>query len=232
VGCAFSLGAVVTAVVAPIITARSVRASDKRKADQEKAMQDRKDEREDKMREQENLYTVATEYVEVCSSILTDAIDTKGIFNMFRDMFYNKTGEADPMAALKFDRAEKVVESNKRIAMPFNKLRLAAPTNVLDAASRLNAAIVTVMKQTTEPFAAQVAMKTSGEELENFINVFRRELGREEYTESDAQKQVLTFMENLKGQVEAYMREAKADMKAAGFKTTPWDNTTGQTPTK
>jgi hypothetical protein len=41
-----------------------------------------------------------------------------------------------------------------------------------------------VMKQTTEPFAAQVAMKTAGEELENFINVFRRELGREEYTES------------------------------------------------
>ena len=69
VGCAFSLGAVVTAVVAPIVTARSVRASDKRKADQEKAMQDRKDEREDKMREQENLYTVATEYVEVCSSV-------------------------------------------------------------------------------------------------------------------------------------------------------------------
>jgi len=28
-------------------------------------------------------------------------------------------------------------------------------------------------------------------------------------------------MENLKGKVEAYMREAKADMKAAGFKTTP-----------
>ena len=125
-GCAFSLGAVVTAVVAPIITARSVRASDKRKADQEKAMQDRKDEREDKMREQENLYTVATEYVEVCSSILTDAIDTKGIFNMFRDMFYNKTGQADPMAAQKFDRAENVVESSKRIATPFNKLRLAA----------------------------------------------------------------------------------------------------------
>ena len=175
---------------------------------------------------------MATEYVEVCSSILTDAIDTKGIFNMFRDMFYNKTGQADPMAAQKFDRAENVVESSKRIATPFNKLRLAAPTNVLDAASRLNAAIMTVMKQTTEPFAAQVAMKTAGEELENFINVFRKELGRDEYTESDAQKQVLTFMENLKGQVEAYMQEAKIDMKAAGFKTTPWDNMPGQTPKK
>jgi hypothetical protein len=67
-----------------------------------------------------------------------------------------------------------------------------------DAATRLNAAIVTVMKQTTEPFAAQVAMKAAGEELENFINIFRKELGRDEYTESDAQKQVLTFMENLK----------------------------------
>jgi hypothetical protein len=40
-------GAVVTGVVAPIITARSVRASDKRKADQERAMDDRKAERED-----------------------------------------------------------------------------------------------------------------------------------------------------------------------------------------
>ena len=127
---------------------------------------------------------------------------------MFRDMFYNKTGEADPMAALKFDRAEKVVESNKRIATPFNKLRLAAPTNVLDAASRLNAAIVTVMKQTTEPFAAQVAMKTAGEELENFIECLPRELVAKVYGVRRAEGG-LDLHGKLKGQVEAYMREAK-----------------------
>lgn len=59
---------------------------------------------------------------------------------------------------------------------------------------------------------------------ENFINVFRAEIGREEYTRSTTQKGVMTFLENLKRQTDAYMEEAKAEMMAAGFKSTAWDN--------
>jgi Tfp pilus assembly protein PilV len=88
------LGSVVTGVVAPIITARSVRASDRRKAaqeeriqalnaEQEEKMQARKDEREDKLREQQSLYTAATDFVVVStglprSHLYSSVTDTQG----------------------------------------------------------------------------------------------------------------------------------------------------------
>jgi len=48
--------------------------------------------------------------------------------------------------------------------LPMNKLRLAAPTNVLDAASRVTTALTTAL-YTTDPLAQQVARKAAGEEL-------------------------------------------------------------------
>ena len=65
-------------------------------------------------------------------------------------------------------------------------------------------------------------------QLDNFINVFRKEIGRDEYTRSTAQQQVDTFLANLKKQVDAYMQEAKQEMRDAGFPSTPWDNMGGQ----
>jgi hypothetical protein len=229
------LGALVTGVIAPIITARSVRASDGRKAEQErqilalKAEQDekaqaRKDEREDKLREQGSLYTAAMEFVEVSTDILVTAIDIKGIFNTMRDFVYNRAGMDDPMGEAKFDHSEKVMEAQMRIAVPVNKLKLVAPTNVLDSAMRTSLAIMTTVKQTTEPFAGRVAHQAASEELNNFYNVFRQEVGREPYSDERAREQALSFMETLKKQVDDYIEEAKAEMKAAGFKTTPWDN--------
>jgi hypothetical protein len=55
----------------------STRASDRRKVKQEEKMQARKDEREDKLREQESLYTAAMEFVEVSTDILVTTIDIK-----------------------------------------------------------------------------------------------------------------------------------------------------------
>jgi hypothetical protein len=220
----FWTGAFISGLLSGVITFFSTRASDRRKFKQEIEVLIRKEEREDKLRADENLYTVTTEYTEVVSDILINAIDVKGIFNMFRDAFFNATGQPDPKAMEKFDRSEKIVESNKRIGVPFNKLRLVAPTNVLDAALQLNTAVLAVMRVTIEPFAMPVAYKTAGEQLDTFINVFREEVGRGEYTKSAAHKQIMTFMDTLKNQVNSYMDVAKADMKAAGFKTTPWDN--------
>ncbi len=64
---------------------------------------------------------------------------------------------------------------------------------------------------------------SAADEVNNFFNVFREAVGREQYADERAQQQALSFMETLKKQVDDYMEEAKADMKAAGFKTTPWD---------
>ena len=50
-------------------------------------------------------------------------------------------------------------------SLPMNKLRLVAPTNVLDAASRVTAALMTTALHTTDPLAEQVARKAAGEEL-------------------------------------------------------------------
>lgn len=216
-------GSCVTAVVTPLITARSVRASDRRKATQENAMQDRKEKHEAKVRDEESLYNAAMDFVGVCSDILENSIDVKGVFNALRDMFFDHLGKVDPNAEAKFDVAIQRGEDTKRLVTPFNKLRLIAPVNVLNAATELNAAILAVLRTTTEPFATPVVLKTAGDQLDKFINVFRAEIGRDEYTRSTAQQGVVTFLENLKQQTDSYIEAAKAEMKAAGFKTTPWD---------
>ncbi|WP_241473822.1 hypothetical protein [Mycolicibacterium neoaurum] len=231
----FWAGGVILGLLGSIGTYFTTKAADKRKfshdhdlLDRQESREDlteeRKREREDKLREHESLYAVASEYTQVCTEILQNTIDTKGIFNTIRDMFYNQTGVADPNVEEKLAHAAKVTEENKRLMIPFSALRLVAPTNILDAASELNMAMLTVLKTTTEPFAAPVTIKAAGDRLNNFINVFRVEIGKEAYTESDAQRQALSFLDNLKKQVAAYMEEAKGEMKAAGFKTTPWDN--------
>ena len=207
----------------PIIAARRSRKSDQFKAEQEDKMQTRKEEREDKLREQESLYTAAMDFMEVSTDLLVTSIGMKGVFNAIRDMFYNKAGIDDPNADAKFDHSEKVMEAQMRIAVPVNKLKLVAPVNVLDAVMRTSAALITMVGQTTEPFAKPVAYKAAADEINKFYNVFRQEVGREPYADERAQQQALSFMETLKKQVDDYMEEAKADMKAAGFKTTPWD---------
>ena len=202
----------------------STRNSDHRKAAHEEKMQTLKDERDDKLREQERLYAAATDFAEVSTDILVTSIDIKDIFNSMRDWFYNRAGMDDPMADAKFDHSEKVTQAQMRIAVPINKLKLVAPVNVLDAATRTSLAIMETVKHTTEPFAQRVAHQAASEELTKFFNIFRQEVGREPYVDERAQQQALSFMETLKKQVDDYIEEAKAEMKAAGFKKTPWDN--------
>lgn len=226
----FPSGAVITGIVAPIITARSLRASDRRKAEQEDRVQARKEQREDKLREQESLYSVAQEFAQVCTEILTDTIDTKGIFNVLRDAVFNVTGQDDPKAAEKFDHSEKVVEAQKRITVPMNKLKLVAPNNVLDAATRLSMAVMQVARETTNPFGGAVVRKAAGEELANFINVFRAEVGKDEYTDAAQRDAAVDFLQLLQRQSEDFVEESRDAMRAAGFGKTPWDNWERKTP--
>lgn len=220
----FWTGGLVVGGLGSVGTYVTTRASDRRKFKHEVDVLDRKETREDTLRDQQNLYTAAMEFVEVSSDILVTTIDIKGMWNFMRDAFYDRTGHDDPMAEGKLDHSEKVMNAQMRIAVPVNKLKLIAPTEVLDAANRTTTAIMTTVQQTTEPFAGRVAHKAASDELNRFISVFREAAGRDAYTDEATQAQVYAFMETFKKQVADYIEEAKADMKAAGFKTTPWDN--------
>lgn len=215
-------GAVVAAIPA-LIGARSLRHSDTRKAAQEDKVQTRKEEREDKLRDEESLYNVAMDYIEVCTEILENTVDIKGAFNVIRDMFYNLAGADDPKADDKFDHATNASEEMKRIMKPFNKLRLIAPTDVIDAATDVNMALLATLRATTEPFAQPVTRKAAADAIEKFANVFRAEIGKDMYTASQAQERAMSFFANLQKQVDDYVEESKAEMRTAGFKTTPWD---------
>jgi hypothetical protein len=68
------------------------------------------------------------EFAQVCTEMLT------AMYNIRRDRFYKRSGQDDPKASEKFELSEQVLEVQNRFAVPMNKLRLVAPTNVLDAA--------------------------------------------------------------------------------------------------
>jgi hypothetical protein len=223
----FVTGSFVSGVLASGITFFSTRASDRRKFKQEKAMQARKEERDDKLRDDESLYNVAMEFAEVCTDILMNSVDIKGAFNLIRDLVFTQAGANDPKAEDKIDHAMRVSEESKRITKPYNKLRMIAPKNVIEAAVNVNAAMLAVLRTTPEPFARPITYKVAADAIENFINVFRAEVGKDAYTASDAQNQTMSFLANLKKQVHDYVEESKAEMNAAGFKTTPWDNLGG-----
>lgn len=226
----FWTGAFVSGLLSCGLTYLSTRASDRFKAKHEVKMQDRKDEREDKLREQQSLYLAAQEFAQVATAILTDTVDVKGIFNVLRDALFNRTGQDDPKAAEKFDHSEKVVEAQKRIAVPMSKLKLVAPTTVLDAASRLSMAVLTTGRLTAEPVAQQVARKAAGEELTNFINVFRVEIGKPEYTDTAQRDAAVNFLTFLQRQSDDFVEESRDAMRAAGFAKTPWDDWQRKTP--
>lgn len=226
----FWTGALVSGLLSSGITYFSTRASDRRKAKHEEKMQTRKDEREDKLREQESLYTAAQEFAQVATDLLTETIDIKGTFNILRDWFHNQTGQDDPKATEKFQHGEKVVEAQKRIAVPMNKLKLVATNNVLDAASRVVTALMETLRYMTNPIAAQVARKAAGEELANFTNVFRAEVGKEEYTDEAQRNAALKFLDMLAKQTDDFVEESRDQMRAAGYARTPWDNWERKTP--
>ncbi|MEH6822024.1 MAG: hypothetical protein V7706_18995 [Dietzia psychralcaliphila] len=170
------------------------------------------------------MFEASTNYAAVCSEIIENSLDVKGLFNAIRDVYHNERGTPDPKALEKFMFAEEQTDEIKRITTPFNKLKMVAPIELLEHATQLNMALMTLLRTTTEPFAKPLAMKIAGEQLDQFINAFRREYGREEYPPSKAQENAMSFMQTLQQQVNAYMEEAKAEMKAAGFKSTPWDS--------
>ena len=73
------------------------------------------------------------------------------------------------------------------------RLRPVAPTNVLDAASRVTKALNATALYTTEPVAQPVARKAAGEDLTKFTNIFRAEVGKDQYTDA-VQREAALFL--------------------------------------
>ena len=187
-------------------------------------MLERKEERENKIRDDDRMYQASKEFASVVGDVLMNAMDTKGVFNAIRDMINNKTGTPDPMAMQKLMFSQMQVTEAQRIVVPFGQVKMDCPPEIVGKATRVNAAIMTLANQTTEPFAKQLAIKVAADELDAFFNTFRDLAGQDRYSKTETQRDVNSFLATLKLQVDAYMEEAKKDMKAAGFKTTPWDN--------
>src|SRR5262249_32201260 len=98
--------------------------------------------------------------------------------------------------------------------MPMNKLRLVAPTNVLDAASRVTTVLTTTALYTTDPLAQQVARKAAGGELANFTSVFRAEVGKDQYTDTAQRVAALSFLNILQKQTDDFVEESRDAMRA------------------
>lgn len=211
-------GAVVTAGGGAL----SLRASDKRKAAQEDKVLDRKEEREDKKSNDQLVREAAMSFAENSAEVLTNSIDVKGLFNAFRDHFNTAGGFDDSMAIEKFMFAETQVDQMIQLTKAFHRLKVVAPAEIVQPASKVVAAFQVVANMTAQPFAKPVALRAAGVELDTFVNAFRQYLKLDPFTEQDAKRESESFVLTLKKQVDDYMAEAKADMKAAGFTSTPW----------
>jgi len=74
---------------------------------------------------------------------------------------------------------------------------------------------------TTEPVAQQVARKAAGEELTKFTNIFRAEVGKDQYTDTAQREAALSFLNILQKQTDDFVEESRDAMRAAGFAKTP-----------
>jgi hypothetical protein len=211
------LGAIVTGVVAPIITARSVRASDARKATQERAMDDRKAEREDLRSNRQILREAANAFSEVCSSVFEKAIDSKGVFNTVMDFVQNMNEIPDTKVMDKLEYAVDLMDETKRITTAYNHLRVVAPVAVLEKATALNVAVLQLCKATTQPLAKPPLMLQAGKAMEDFTNAVRAELGLDPFTAEDVNRVGTTYMEVLTKQMNDYIKETQAEARRFGF---------------
>ncbi|MCM3897859.1 hypothetical protein ND991_21905 [Gordonia sputi] len=211
------LGAVVTGVVGPVITARSVRASDGRKAAQDNAKEKRQAEREDKKSNQKLVREATTAYGEVCTSIMEKATDVEGIFNAIRDADLTSKQLKDPKEIEKLEFTTNLVNETMRLTTAFNNLRLVCPNSILDKATQLNAAMMAITRATTAPIAKPLLFKEAGQALEAFTNAVRIELDLDPYTTAEAEKAFMSYMETLKKQVDDYIQEAKNEAQKLGF---------------
>jgi hypothetical protein len=155
-------GTVVTGIVAPLVTARSLRASDRRKADHDDEMDDKKAAREDLRSNRQILRESGNEFSAACSSVFEKAMDSKAVFNTVMDFVQKMNEIPDTKAMDKLEFAVDLMEEAKRVTTAYNHLRVVAPVAVLEKATALNVAVLQLCKATTQPLAKPPLMFRRG----------------------------------------------------------------------
>ena len=209
-------GAVI-GLAAPIIAARRSRDSDRFKAEHEVKMDAVKAEREDLKSNRQILRESANEFSAVCSTVFEKAIDSKGVFNTVMDFVQNMNEIPDVKAMDKLEYTIDLMDETKRIATAYNHLRVVAPVAVLEKASALNAAVLSLCKATTVPLAKPPLMFQAGKAMEDFTNAVRAELGLGSFTAEDASRVGTTYMEALTKQMNDYIKETQDEARRLGF---------------
>jgi hypothetical protein len=74
------------------------------------------------LRDEESLYSAAQKFAQVATEILTETIDAKRVFKIMRDWYNNRASWDDPKVMDKFVHGAKVIEAQKRIAVPSRQL--------------------------------------------------------------------------------------------------------------
>lgn len=210
-------GTFVTGIIAPLITARSLRASDRRKALQEERMDIKKAEREDLRSNRQILRESANEFSAVCSSVFEKAVDSKGVFNTVMDFVQNMNEVPDTKAMDKLEYAVDLMDETKRVTTAYNHLRVVAPVPVLERATALNVAVLQLCKATTQPLAKPPLMLQAGKAMEEFTNAVRAELGLDPFTAEDVNRVGSSYMEVLTKQMNDYIEEAREEYRRNGY---------------
>ncbi|MEV6100683.1 hypothetical protein [Nocardia sp. NPDC051981] len=210
-------GAIIAGTIGPYITARSVRASDRRKAEQEVRMDERKALRENRQSNQKILRETATAFGEACSSVIEKAIDSKAIFNAVRDAAVTAAGIPDEKEQEKIEFATDLMDEAKKVTTSYNNLRVVAPVAVLEKAVALNTAIIALTRATTLPLSRPPLMNQASLAFEAYTNSVRAELDLEAFTADDTSKAAATYLETLKRQVDEYIKETKDQARRLGF---------------
>jgi hypothetical protein len=109
------------------------------------------------------------------------------------------------------------MDEAKRVTTAFNSLRVVAPVPVLQKATKLNAAMLTLCNATTVPLAKPPLIAQAGKAMDDFTNAVRAELGLDPYTAKDAEGARASNMETLTKQMNDYIKETQAEARRFGF---------------
>jgi hypothetical protein len=216
-------GAIVTGVVAPLITARSLKTSDERKARQENRIVETK-RAIDQATDSRKLVDGAVEkFVTAASDMLERFRDTKRLYNVIRDEMNRMSGTPDRHAAEKAAFADARAEDLSKLDAPYNVLKLYVSPDLLTGATKVREGFVNLNKIIDDPMARPVAWKACADALDGLINSYRAEAERGQYGPLNTQIDEFSYLAELRSEIQHYTIEFHRDLQKNGYNITPWD---------
>lgn len=222
------IGGVIGALIGAFGQARTSRASDERRADQERISREHQVQQEltarehaDKIRAEERMYEVATQFAKTAKEVASSAVDIDGIFNSVRDWALNDADMRDPNVVSKTEFATRRVKDVKRLAEGVGDLQLVAPPTIIAAAQNVFLTAQAQAQGMTETLMEPVLTKALGGAITDFVAAFRAETAQEEYTATHAQEAAVSLMQKMEADVAAFMSEYQAEARRRGIPVPP-----------